>query len=246
LRQPPVLSMGLVAIHPPIGSSFTTRAIFLSFVAEWKGSLMSEIVVIIRPSFKKICANDACRAALFNHLLYWIARKAKGQTEEKIKKGEVYWYGSAEDICNSIDQSWSVNKVRKEIKELVTANTIGQKHNPYNGWDQTRYYFFGEEQGKILREQCEKYDICLNHLGLPKEVSHLLNLVNAFDKKGKCNCQINEMDLPNMADVTKSTSKGTSKTFPKTADSLSSQKNSSSGMTNMKEILERQKRERGE
>lgn len=170
---------------------------------------MSEILVIIRPSFKKFCSNDACQAALFNHLLYWIARKAKGQTEQKIKSGEVYWYGSAEEICDSIDQSWSVNKVRKEIKELVAANLIGQRHNPNNGWDQTRYYFFGEEQGKKLKEQCEKYDICLTHLGLPADVLHLPNLVNASNKNGKCNCQISEMDLPNKANViTKTTTKG--------------------------------------
>lgn len=88
-----------------------------------------ELVVIIRPSFKRFCGADACRAALFNHLLYWIARKAKGEPEEKVKQGEIYWYGTAEEICEGMDNSWSVNKVRKEIKELVDAGLIGQRLN---------------------------------------------------------------------------------------------------------------------
>lgn len=197
----------------------------LPFLSVGRGGIMSstEIIVIIRPSFKKFCGKDACQAALFNHLLYWIANKAKDQPSSKVLNSEVYWYGSAEDICEGIDNSWSVNKVRKEVKALVEANLIGQRHNPRNGWDQTRHYFIGPEQGKTIREQCEKYEICLRHLGLNPAVLHLLNLVNAFDKNGKCNCQINEMDLPDLVnpstksgiaipkDRTKETSKDTNK-----------------------------------
>lgn len=182
-------------------------------------STSTELIIIIRPSFKRFCGQDACRAALFNQLLFWVAWKAKDQSVERIKSGDVYWYGSAEDICNGLDNSWSINKVRKEIKGLVDAGLIGQRHNPYKGWDQTRHYFFGDEQGKVLREMCEKYDVCLRHLGLIPDVLHLLNLVNAFNKNGKCNCQISEMDLPDMADastkngnaIPKVTTKGSSK-----------------------------------
>jgi hypothetical protein len=156
----------------------------------------TECVIIIRPSFKKFCEQDPCRAALFNHLLYWIAKKAKGQTEEKIKSGDVYWFGSAEEICAGLDHSWSVNKVRKEINALVGTGLVGQRHNPTRGFDQTRHYFIGVEQGGKIREACEKYDVCLNHLGLRPDVIHLLNLVNASNKNGKCKCQICEMDLP--------------------------------------------------
>jgi hypothetical protein len=181
------------------------------------------MVVIIRPSFKKICGDDACRAALFNHILYWIAWKARGQPENKIKSGDVSWYATAEEICEGIAQSWSVNKVRKEIKELVESSLIGQRRNPANGWDQTRHYFFGIEQGKVLKEACTKYDICLNHLGLPPHIHHLLNLVNAIDISVKCNCQIDEMDLPNKENgftksgnaIPKETTKGTSQVFTK-------------------------------
>src|SRR5437763_14290378 len=77
------------------------------------GFTCHEMVVIIRPSFKKLCEQDACRAALLNHLLYWIARRAKGQEEDAIRSGEVYWYGSNADICAGLDSSWSLWKVRK-------------------------------------------------------------------------------------------------------------------------------------
>jgi hypothetical protein len=159
-----------------------------------------EMVVIIRPGFKRFCGDDACRAALFNHLLYWIAQKAKGQSQDKIQRGEVSWYGTAEEITAGLAESWSVNKVRKEIKLLVESGIMGQRHNPANRWDQTRHYFIGPEHGQAIREACQKYDICLLHLGLRPDVLHLLNLVNASNKNGKCNCQISEIELPNTAD----------------------------------------------
>lgn len=191
-----------------------------------------EIIVIIRPSFKRFCGKDACRAALFNHLLYWIARKAKGQSVERVKKGIISWYGTAEEICESIDRSWSVNKVRQEIKELVESQLIGQRRNPENGWDQTRHYFFGEEQGKILREACEKHGVCLLHLGLSPDVLHLLNLVNAIPNSGKCKCQISEKDLPDKVNpstksgnaIPKVSTKGATEASNKEGDTSSSLK----------------------
>lgn len=84
-----------------------------------------EMVVIIRPSFKKICEQDPCQATLLNHLLYWIAQKAKGQETDKISSGEVYWYGSYQDICSTgLDDSWSMWKVRKELKALGESGLI--------------------------------------------------------------------------------------------------------------------------
>lgn len=158
-----------------------------------------EMVVIIRPSFKKFCGQDACRAALFNHLLYWIAQKAKGQPIQAVKDGEVSWYGTADDICQGLDNSWSINKVRQEIKELVNANLIGQRRNPKNGWDQTRHYFFGEEQANVLREACKQYEIDLDFLGLPDHIIHLLNLLNGHLPK-TCNSiyQISEIEATDM------------------------------------------------
>jgi hypothetical protein len=161
-------------------------------------SACHEMVVIIRPSFKKLCGQDACRAALFNHLLYWIAQKAKGQ--EASTSGSVYWYGTAEEICAGLDHCWSVNKVRKEIKALVESGLIGQRRNPVKGWDQTRHYFFGMEQGKGLKDLCEHYGVNLLELGLPIAMLHLLNLGNAIPKFGKCHSQMGEMDSPHLAD----------------------------------------------
>jgi hypothetical protein len=161
-------------------------------------STCQEMVVIIRPSFKKFCGQDACRAALFNQLLYWIARRAKGREKASVQSGEVYWYGTAEEICAGLDDSWSINKVRKEIKALVDAGLIGQRRNPVKGWDQTRHYFIGLDQGTAIREACGKYGICLLHLGLRPDVLHLLNMVNAFDTLDLCSCQIDHAELPNL------------------------------------------------
>ncbi|HEX2556684.1 MAG TPA: hypothetical protein VHK86_00040, partial [Nitrososphaera sp.] len=190
------------------------------------------MVVIIRPSFKRFCGDDACRAALFNHLLYWIAQKAKGQSQDKVQRGEVSWYGTAEEIAAGLAESWSVNKVRKEIKLLVESGIMGQRHNPANRWDQTRHYFIGPEHGQAIREACQKYDICLLHLGLRPDVLHLLNLVNAINKNGKCNCQISEMELPNMAD--RSTKYGDA--IPKDTTKVSSKDNNSKDTAKKEEI----------
>jgi hypothetical protein len=218
---------------------------------------MSELVIIIRPSFKKFCDQDACRAALFNHLLYWISRKGKGQSVENIKQGKVSWFGTAEDICEGLDHSWSINKIRKEVKELVDANLIGQRRNPANSWDQTRHYFIGEEQGKVIKTMCDKHGIFLLHLGLQADVIHLLNLVNAITKCGESNCQICQMDLPNTANrntksgnaIPKVTTKGSDKGFNKEkrtfSNSNSNQSNNASTLTSqekqnaaMKKLLE--------
>lgn len=200
-----------------------------------------EMVVIIRPSFKKLCDQDACRAAIFNHLLYWIAQKAKGQPANKIKTGEVYWYGSAEDVCKGLDNSWCVNKVRKELKALVGSGIIGQRHNPVKGWDREYQYFIGTEQGLKIRSLCEKHDVNLLHLALQADVLHLLNLVNAFAKYGKCNCHICEMHLPKTADastkfgraIPKVTTKGSPKDFNKGTESSDSPNVSATGETSL-------------
>ncbi len=167
---------------------------------------MSEIVVIIRPSFKKICGPDACRAALYNHILYRLARKAKTEPDEKVKKGEVFWYASAEDICTDIDEAWCVNKVRKEVKLLAASGLLGQRHNPLRKWDRRFQYFMSEIEGKALLEKAAAEGVCLLHIGLKAEVLHLLHMVNAFDKNGGCICQKEEIDLPDM--VTPSTTNG--------------------------------------
>jgi hypothetical protein len=168
----------------------------------------SEPIVIIRPSFKKICGdNDACRATIFNQLLYSIAWK--------LKQGYRYWYATAEEICAAVDHSWCVNKVRKEVDALVKAGLLGQQHNGERKWDRTFQYFFGEEQGQKLKAICKKVGICLLHIGLPKDVLHLLKMVHAIDEEAddeqtECTCQKErQMHLPNMGNA--STINGKSK-----------------------------------
>src|SRR6266567_2026433 len=151
-----------------------------------------EVVIIIRPSFKKMLSDDACRAAVFNHFLYWIAKKVKGGSE--------YWYGSFDEIWESLDRSWGLSKTIQEIKALVADGFIGQRRNPKNGWDQTRHYFFEKEQGETLRATCEKFGICLAHIGLSPDVLHLLKITNAFDENNKCICSNQQIDLLDLPD----------------------------------------------
>ena len=143
--------------------------------------------VIIRPSFKKICNNDACRAALFNQLLYCIANK--------VSKGGEYWYGTLEAIHEDIDESWSMSKMRKELDELIKQGIVGQRHNPDKKWDRTLQYFFGKKEAQKLKVLCKKLNIDLSSIGLPSRITHLLNITDAFDENNKCICQICQMDL---------------------------------------------------
>jgi hypothetical protein len=164
-------------------------------------NIFHEMVVIIRPSFKKLCGEDACCAALFNHLLYWIAQKARGEQREKIRSGEVCWYGSYEDICHTgLDNSWGMWKVRKELKSLVDRGLIGQRHNPARGFDRQYQYFFGESQGKVLRSLCEQQGINLLELGLVSEVLHLLKTADACAENSQCIDRKQQMHVLNSSD----------------------------------------------
>src|SRR5207245_4164451 len=91
----------------------------------------ADIVVIIRPSLKRACCEgDACRAAIFNQILYCIAWKRKYDKD--------YWYGTYEEIHTKLlDESWGLSKVIKEVKALVSQGFIEQRRNPNKGWDQT-------------------------------------------------------------------------------------------------------------
>src|SRR5437667_8858610 len=60
-----------------------------------------EMVVIFRPSFMKFC-QDGCRAAVFNHILYWISRKAKDQPKDLVQNGEITWYATTEEITEDL------------------------------------------------------------------------------------------------------------------------------------------------
>jgi hypothetical protein len=153
---------------------------------------MSEIVVIIRPSFMKFC-EDGCRAALFNHILYWIAKKAKGQTQEKIQSAEITYYATNEELIECLAGAWGREKVRMETNNLIEMGLIGRGKNLKYGADRTKHFHFGKEQCEKLFELCQQHKICLACIGLSEEIVHLLKTVkqnpntgNAKPESGFC------------------------------------------------------------
>jgi hypothetical protein len=169
----------------------------------WNGSLMSEIVVIIRPSFMKFC-KDGCRAALFNHILYWIAKKAKGETQEKMQSGEITYYATTEELAEQMAGAWGYQKVRKEVNDLIDMGIIGKTKNPDWGADRTKHFYFGKEQCEKLLELCQKHGINLSNIGLPLEITNLIkqftNPSNANDESVKCSEHKQFTDMSNAND----------------------------------------------
>jgi hypothetical protein len=131
--------------------------------------LMSEIVVIIRPSFMKFC-EDGCRAALFNHLLYWIAKKTKGEPQS----GEITYYATTDELVEQMAGAWGYQKVRREVNELIDMGLIDRGKNPSWGADRTKHFHFGKEQCGKLLELCQKHSIDLSKIGLPPEITNLI------------------------------------------------------------------------
>lgn len=166
----------------------------------------------------KFC-QDGCRAALFNHIFYWIAYKAKGQPEEKVKNGEVLWYATNDELTEQMAGAWSHCKVHKEVDALIEAGLIGVTRNPKWGGDRTKHFFFGREQGEKLLELCEQHQIDLVQLGLSMDVLHHLNLVVASSKFRCCNDYIQTMEHLNLGNgsskfrqaITKETTKENNK-----------------------------------
>lgn len=126
-----------------------------------------EPVVIIRPSFKKITSGDSCRAAAYNHILYWIARKWK--------QGTGYWYSSGEDLHSDLADTWSINIIRREVKALVDMGLLGEMKNPIMGIDRTKHFYFHKEQAHAFFTACAQHGICYRCLGLPMQITDLLN-----------------------------------------------------------------------
>lgn len=179
-------------------------------------AVLREMVVIIRPSFMKFCDQDACRAALFNHLLYWIAQKAKGQEERRVKSGEVYWFGSIEqDIHQGLAGAWGISKIKQELRALVGAGLIGQRHHPVNAWDRTYCYFIGEDQGKAIKQACTQHAVCLDALDLKNEVLHLLKITGALGESHQCKSQMQPMDQVNLTDASVESNQAIPKDSPK-------------------------------
>jgi len=142
-----------------------------------------ESIVIIRPSFKKICDGEPCRAALFNHILYWIARKRKS--------GIDYWYSTGDGLYHDLAESWGVTQVRREVKALINSNLVGVLKNPRMAIDRTKHFFFQSAQAAVFFAKCAAEKICFACIGLCREVIDLLNAPTkdeAIDSSIKCLC----------------------------------------------------------
>ncbi len=162
-----------------------------------------ELVVIIRPSFMKFC-KDGCRAAAFNHILYWIARKAKGQPQEKIQNGEIAWYATTEEVTEGLANAWGVCKVRQEVNALITMGIIGRDKNRQWGADRTKHFIFGKEQCSKLLELCQEYSVCLHAIGLSTDVIQMINISfapEASDKTIVCKCGYHQMQIIDPSDA---------------------------------------------
>ncbi len=133
----------------------------------------NEMIVIIRPSFMKFC-QDGCRSAALNHILYWIAQKAKGQPLEAIRNGEVTWYASNDEIVTGLANAWGGCKVRQEVNSLIDATLVGRTTNRRWGADRTKYFFFGQEQCSTFIGLCKQHDINPLRIGLTSDVIHLI------------------------------------------------------------------------
>lgn len=164
---------------------------------------MSELIVIIRPSFMKFC-KDGCRAALFNHILYWIAKKAKDQPQEKVQSGEITYYATNEELVEQMASAWKYQKVRKEVNELIEIGLLSRGKNAKFGADRTKHFHFGKEQCKKLRDLCQIHGIDLSKIGLPPEVTNLIkqftNMSNANDQSVKCSEHNQFTDVSNAND----------------------------------------------
>jgi len=153
--------------------------------------------VIIRPGFMNICDHDACEAATLNHVLYWIA--------QKVKQGADSWYATGEHLWQSMSKAWGITTIRKAIKKLVESlHFIGRQRNPNGRGDQTRFYFFGQEQAIALITACKNAGVCLLHMGLHADIIHLIKLSfgsQPFDKSVKCLCQNSPDHLINLSNA---------------------------------------------
>jgi hypothetical protein len=201
-----------------------------TFVGGGKLSDSKELVTIIRPSFMKFC-QDGCRAATFNHILYWIARKSFDEKVPREKAGtdEITWYATTEEITEGMSHAWGECKVRKEVNNIIGMGIIGRGSNPAWGADRTKHFYFGPEQCAKLLSLFQEYTICLYCLGLPSEVVQIIHLSNAKDKIMICKCLKHQMEMMNVSDasdrsiraITKDSTKVTSKVTNKEEESAS-------------------------
>ena len=138
----------------------------------------------------KFC-KDGCRAAAFNHILYWIAHKAQGQTQEKIQNGEVSWYATTEEITEGLASAWGVCKVRQEVNVIIGMGIIGRDRNRQWGRRIVQNTSSSAKSSVLLYSSyCQEHVICLHVIGLSADVLQMINLSNASDEIMICKCEI--------------------------------------------------------
>lgn len=133
----------------------------------------NEMIVIIRPSFMKFC-QDGCRAAALNHILFWIAQKAKGQPINLIQNGEVSWYSSNEEITKCL-MGWGGCKVRIEVNHLIDMGILGQsKGHKWGSGNRAKHFIFSKEHCATLLNVCQEHNINILQIGLCDTVLRLI------------------------------------------------------------------------
>ncbi len=147
---------------------------------------MKDLTVFIRPSFAKV-AGDPCKAALFDHILYQIAKKAKGQPREAVQEGKITYYKTNEELTELMLNTWGLCKVRKAVNDLMDLGLIGKSKSPW-GADRTKHFHFGQDECRKLLDLCQKHNICLHNIGLDPQVIQLIILSNGNDDFIKCSC----------------------------------------------------------
>jgi 5-methylcytosine-specific restriction endonuclease McrA len=149
-------------------------------------SILSDPTIYIRPSFKKFCEQDTCRAALFDYILRVIADKSVSQSPDDIQSGKIVWNATAAEITENLDHSWSLNKIRQELAILVSQGYIGRSENSQNKMDHTTHLRFALKEAQKFKSSCAYHGVCLtHHTNLPDEV---INLLQCLDAINTCCC----------------------------------------------------------
>jgi hypothetical protein len=148
--------------------------------------MSNELTVFIRPSFAKV-SGDPCKAALFDHILYQIAKKAKGQPREAIQEGKFTYYKTNEELTELMLNTWGLCKVRKAVNDLIELGLLGRSKSPW-GADRTKHFYFGQDQCRKLLDLCQEHTICLHKIGVDAKVIQLMISSNGNDDFIKCSC----------------------------------------------------------
>jgi len=113
----------------------------------------NEPLVMIRQCYLKICDNDACEAALLNHLEYCLTwkRRTQGQAERlnqaALASGELptqdtedWWYATFDELGENLLNCWGRSKVITSLNSLIERGYVERRRNPKYKMDRTWQY----------------------------------------------------------------------------------------------------------